>query len=360
MKKNQYAVMMAGGIGSRFWPLSKAKYPKQFIDILGTGKSLLQQSYERLRNTFPAERIFIITNESYAEITRKQLPELSKENILLEPSRKNTAPCIAYAGHKILSLDTNASIVITPSDHIILNEQKFSAALQKALKIVEKKDILITLGIRPTRPDTGYGYIQFHEEKEEDGLFKVKTFVEKPPIEMATTFFKSGDFVWNAGIFISNVRTLLNAYHHFLPDVDDIFKEGKKLYNTKAEKNFVNKAFTLCPNVSIDNAIMEKAKNVSVIPVQFGWSDLGTWASLYEAYEKDYWGNAVGGKNVMIYDSSNCMVMVPDNKLVVMEGLEDFIVVDTEDALLICRKDQEQKIKEIVMDIKLKKGEKFL
>ncbi|MCY7409041.1 MAG: mannose-1-phosphate guanylyltransferase, partial [Chitinophagales bacterium] len=210
MKKNQYAVMMAGGIGSRFWPLSKSKYPKQFIDILGTGKSLLQQSYERLRHTFPPERIFIITNESYAEITRKQLPELSRENILLEPSRKNTAPCIAYAGHKILSLDTNASIVITPSDHIILNEQKFSAALQKALKIVEKKDILITLGIRPTRPDTGYGYIQFHEEKEEDGLFKVKTFVEKPPIEMATTFFKSGDFVWNAGIFISNVRTLLN------------------------------------------------------------------------------------------------------------------------------------------------------
>jgi mannose-1-phosphate guanylyltransferase len=360
MKKHQYAVMMAGGIGSRFWPFSKANYPKQFLDIFGTGQSLLQQSYNRLRNTFAAERILIVTNEAYREITLQQLPELKEENLLLEPVRKNTAPCIAYACHKILALDSNACIAITPSDHIITNEEKFSASLAKGLKVAEKKDIIITLGIRPTRPDTGYGYIQYHEEKEEDGLYKVKTFVEKPPLDMATTFFQSGVFLWNAGIFISNVRTLINAYHHYLPEVTDIFKEGKKIYNTPAEKAFVNKAYTLCPNVSIDNAIMEKAKNVSVIPAKFRWSDLGTWASLYEVYEKDYWGNAVSGKNVMIYDSSNCMVMVPDQKLVVLEGLEDFIVVDTEESLLICRKDQEQKIKEIVMDIKLKKGEKYL
>ncbi|MEO5675035.1 MAG: mannose-1-phosphate guanylyltransferase [Chitinophagales bacterium] len=360
MKKHQYAVIMAGGIGSRFWPFSKTNHPKQFLDILGTGKSLLQQSFERLQNTFDTKRIYIVTNAAYRDITLQQLPHLSVDHLLLEPVRKSTAPCIAYAAHKILSLDSNACIALTPSDHIITNEERFSAALSKALKVAEKKDIIITLGIQPTRPDTGYGYIQYHEEKEEDGLYRVKTFVEKPPVEMATTFFKSGDFLWNAGIFISNVRTLLNAFHHYLPEVNDIFKEGKKLYNTKDEKEFVNKAFTLCPNVSIDNAIMEKAKNVSVIPAKFGWSDLGTWTSLYEAYIKDYLGNAVSGKNVMIYDSSNCMVMVPDHKLVVLEGLEDVIVVETEEALLICRKNQEQKIKEMVMDIKLKKGEKFL
>ena len=352
--------MMAGGIGSRFWPYSKSAKPKQFLDFLGTGKTLLQLSYERLLRTFSPDHIFMITNEAYEEMVAKQIPSLSKDRLLLEPVRKNTAPCIAYACHKILAMDTNASVAILPSDHVITNEEKFSSALQKALKISEKKDVITTLGIRPTRPDTGYGYIQFLEEKEEDGLFKVKTFVEKPPLEMATTFYQSGDFLWNAGIFISNVRSLLNAYHHYLPEVNEIFKEGKKLYNTPGEKDFVYKAFTLCPNVSIDHAIMEKAKNVMVIPAQFGWSDLGTWASLYEASKKDYWGNAVSGKNVMIYDSANCMVMVPDKKLVVLEGLEDFIVVDTEEALLICRKDQEQKIKEIVMDIKLKKGEKYL
>jgi mannose-1-phosphate guanylyltransferase len=287
VKKHQYAVMMAGGIGSRFWPLSRTKYPKQFLDILGTGKSLLQQSYDRLRNTFAADRIFVVTNEAYREVTQQQLPELKEDHLLPEPVRKNTAPCIAYACYKILALDSNACIAVTPSDHIIVNEEKYSAALIKALKVVEKKDIIVTLGIPPTRPDTGYGYIQYHEEKVEDGLYKVKTFVEKPPLEMATTFYRSGDFLWNAGIFISNVRTLLNAYHHYLPEVNDIFKEGKKLYNTKGEKDFINKAYTLCPNVSIDNAIMEKAKNVSVIPAKFGWSDLGTWASLYEAYHKD-------------------------------------------------------------------------
>jgi mannose-1-phosphate guanylyltransferase len=293
-------------------------------------------------------------------MAKKQLPDLSDDNMLLEPARKNTAPCIAYAGHKILSIDTNSNVFITPSDHIILRQEQYDKAVQKALKVAEKRDIIITLGIRPTRPDTGYGYIQYMEDKEEDGVFKVKTFVEKPPLDMATTFFRSGDFLWNAGIFISNVRTLLNAYHHYLPEVNEVFKEIKKVYNTPGEKEFVAKAFSMCPNVSIDTAIMEKAKNVTVIPAQFGWSDLGTWASLYEQYEKDYLGNAVSGKNVMIYDANNCMVMVPEKKLVVLQGLEDYIVVDTEEVLLICRKDQEQEIKQIVADIKRKKGERYL
>lgn len=360
MKKHNYAVMLAGGIGSRFWPVSKSRLPKQFLDILGTGKSLMQVTYERLQRTFSTDKIFVVTNESYRELAQLQLPELKDENLLLEPARKNTAPCIAYAGHKILSLDTNSSLVITPSDHVITNEDQYDKVLQKALKVVEKRDIIITLGIRPTRPDTGYGYIQYMDENEDGGVFKVKTFVEKPPLEMATTFYQSGDFLWNAGIFISNTRTLLNAYHHYLPEVNEVFKEIKKVYNTPGEKEFVAKAFSMCPNVSIDTAIMEKAKNVSVIPAQFGWSDLGTWASLYEQYEKDYLGNAVSGKNVMIYDSDNCMVMVPEKKLVVLQGLEDYIVVDTEEVLLICRKDREQEIKQIVADIKRKKGERFL
>jgi len=256
MKKHNYAVMLAGGIGSRFWPVSKSKLPKQFLDILGIGKSLMQLTYERLQRSFSANRIFVITNEAYRDIAMKQLPLLKEENLLLEPARKNTAPCIAYAGHKILSLDSNACAVITPSDHIILREDQYDKALQKALKVAEKRDIIITLGVRPTRPDTGYGYIQFMENKEEDDVFKVKTFVEKPPLDIATTFYQSGDFLWNAGIFISNVRTLLNAYHHYLPEVNDVFKEGKKVYNTSAEKEFVAKAFTMCPNVSIDTAIM--------------------------------------------------------------------------------------------------------
>lgn len=320
----------------------------------------MQLTYERFIQFFPAEKIFIITNEAYKDLVKLHIPQVKEENLLLEPARKNTAPCIAYAGHKILSLDTNSNVVIAPSDHVILNEAKYREAIEKGLKVVEKKDLIITLGIPPTRPDTGYGYIQYMDEKGEDGVFKVKTFVEKPPFDIATTFFQSGDFLWNAGIFISNVRTLLNAFHHFLPEVNDNFKEGKKVYNTPAEKEFVSNAFALCPNVSIDTGIMEKAKNVCVIPAQFGWSDLGTWASLYESHHKDYLGNAVSGKNVMIYDSNNSMVMVPDQKLVVLQGLEDYIVVDTEEVLLICRKDKEQEIKQIVADIRRKKGDRFL
>ena len=360
MKKHQYAVMLAGGIGSRFWPVSKSRLPKQFLDILGTGQSMMQMTYARLLRSFAPDKIFVITNVAYREIAKSQLPDLMEENLLLEPVRKNTAPCIAYAGHKILSIDTNSSVIITPSDHMILREEQYDKAVQKALKVVQKRDIIVTLGIRPTRPDTGYGYIQYMEDVEEDGVFKVKTFVEKPPLDMATTFYQSGDFLWNAGIFISNVRTLLNAYHHYLPEVNDLFKEIKKVYNTSGEKEFVAKAFSMCPNVSIDTAIMEKAKNVCVIPAQFGWSDLGTWASLWENYEKDYYGNAVKGKNVMIYDSTNCMVMVPDKKLVILQGLEDYIVIDTGDALLICKKDKEQEIKEMTADIKRKELDEYL
>lgn len=351
---------MAGGIGSRFWPYSKTGLPKQFLDILGIGKTLLQISYERLLNIFLPQNIFVITNVDYGDITRTQLPQLDESRLLLEPFRKNTAPCIAYSALRLIAQDPAACVGFFPSDHFIIGEDKFAAAITAALKVGEKHDVIITIGIRPTRPDINYGYIQFLENREEHGLFKVKTFVEKPPLEIANAFYRSGDFLWNAGIFISHIRTLLNAYQHHLPEVIQYFKEIKRWLNTAEEPAMVSRAYSLCPNVSIDTAIMEKARNVMVMPATFGWSDLGTWASLYQAFPKDYLGNAVKGKNVMIYDAQNCMVMVPDQKLVVLEGLDDFIVVDTEEVLLICRRSQEQRIKEIIMDVRLQKGDRFV
>jgi mannose-1-phosphate guanylyltransferase len=236
----------------------------------------------------------------------------------------------------------------------------FADIAEKALTLVSMKDVLLTLGVMPTRPDTGYGYIQFLEDVNENGAFKVKTFVEKPTLEIAKTFYQSGDFLWNAGIFVANVKSWVRAFHHYMPEMNELFTDGKKFYNTPKEKSFITKIYAQCPNTSIDIGVMEKAKNVLVIPAKFGWTDLGTWASLYGMYEKDYVGNAVSGKNVMIYDSNNCMVLVPDNKLVVLQGLEDYIVVDTEDVLLVCEKNREQEIKQIVADIKRQKGEKFL
>ncbi len=351
---------MAGGIGSRFWPYSKNKKPKQFLDVLGTGKTLIQQTYDRFAQFILPENIFVIANDAYKDLVREQLPKIKETNLLLEPARKNTAPCVAYAAHKIASINGNANIIIAPSDHVILNEMVFADVAEKALTLVGIKDVLVTLGIMPTRPDTGYGYIQFHEDQNENGAFKVKTFVEKPTLEIAKTFYQSGDFLWNAGIFVANVKSWVRAFHHYMPEMNELFAEGKTAYGTAKEKDFITKTYAQCPNVSIDIGIMEKAKNVLVIPAKFGWTDLGTWASLYGMYEKDYLGNAVSGKNVMIYDSTNCIVMVPNNKLVVLEGLDDYIVVDTDDVLLICQKSQEQEIKQIVADIKRQKGEKYL
>ncbi len=351
---------MAGGIGSRFWPQSRLSKPKQFLDILGVGKTLLQMTYERFLKICPKENIYIVTNEAYRELTQQQLPDIDDGQILGEPLRRNTGPCIAYISAKINALQDDANMVVAPSDHLIMNEDLFVDDIRKALDFVDKKDCLITLGIKPTRPDTGYGYIQYLENKGDKGVYKVKTFTEKPTYEIAKSFLESGDFLWNSGMFIWKVRNILKAFKKHLPEMYDIFMDGKKVYNTPEEKAFIKKSYALCTNISIDYAIMEKANNVSVIPSDFGWSDLGTWASLYEKYDKDYLGNAVSGKNVMIYDSSNCMVMVPENKLVVLEGLEDYIVVDAEDTLLICRKSNEQEIKQITTDIKRKLGDEFL
>lgn len=352
---------MAGGIGSRFWPISRTAHPKQFIDILGTGKTLIQHTYERFLKIVPKENIFILTNETYTKLVREQLPELDEQQILGEPIMRNTAPCIAYGCHKIHKLNPDASIVVAPSDHLIIDTEEFIKSINKSLEAASKNDCLITLGIKPSRPDTGYGYIQYNTKKLGDDFYKVKTFTEKPNPELAKTFVQSGDFLWNAGIFVWSVKNIIKAFEKHLPEMDDIFKEDKEAYNTDREREFIQSAYLQCTNISIDYGIMEKADNVYVLPSEFGWSDLGTWASVYELAEKDYVGNAViPSEKVIMYDSSNCMVNVPMGKLVVLQGLHDFIVVEDNNILLICRRDQEQEIKQIVGDVKHRFGTDFI
>lgn len=360
MSKN-YAVIMAGGIGSRFWPKSRVAYPKQFIDILDIGQSLIQLTYNRFAKFIPKKNIFIVTNESYIGLVKEQLEGVADDNILLEPVRRNTAPCIAYACSKILHKEPEAKVVVGPSDHFIMDEAAFENAIKNAFKFLKTNHkTLITLGIKPTRPDTNYGYIQFFDDSANAGIHQVKTFTEKPDEQLAQTFLDSGDFLWNSGIFVWTAETIMKAFANHLPDIFDAFRDGKNFYGKPKENEFIKKAYALCTNISIDYGILEKSKNVYVIPSSFGWSDLGTWSSLYEKYEKDYVNNAVQGKNVMMYDSNNCMVLAPDEKLIVIEGLNDYCVVDTPDVLMILRRENEGRIKEINADIKLKKGERFL
>ncbi len=353
---------MAGGIGSRFWPMSRNTFPKQFLDILGTGKTLIQQTFERLKNVCPPENILVVTNESYVGLVKQQLPEMNAANILGEPYRKNTAPCIAYAAAKIQSLNKNANIVVAPSDHIITNEQEFINAIKKALEFTAKNDNLLTLGIKPSRPDTGYGYIQFVDDKKKDHnkIYKVKTFTEKPNLEMAKFFLQSGEFLWNAGIFIWNLQTITKALEEHLTDIYSLFNDAQPYFGTSDELNHIKMAYEHCTNISIDFGVMEKAKNVFVMGADFGWSDLGTYGSLYEHIKHDTNENAVVGKNVMLYDSSNCMVNVPKDKLVVMQGLDGYIVVESQGVLLICKKEDEQQIRQFVNDVKMNKGDKFI
>ncbi len=360
MNNNTYAAIMAGGIGSRFWPASRTSVPKQFLDILGTGRTLIQATYDRFLKICPKENIYILTHTDYISLVKEQLPDITDAQILTEPARKNTAPCIAYAAFKINKLNPDANIIVAPSDHIILNEDEFVRIAELATDFVSKNNALATLGIRPTRPDTGYGYIQYYEDETSEGIHKVKTFTEKPEKEVAKQFIKSGDFLWNGGIFIWNVKTILSALEKDLQEVYDAFIEAEPFILTDKEKESVEKAFITCPSISIDYGIMEKANNVYTLPSSFGWSDLGTWASLYVEKEKDYLQNAVNGKNVVVYDSSNNIINVPDKKLVVIQGLENYIIVDTDDVLLICNKDEEQRIKEFTHDIKMKKGDRYL
>lgn len=357
---NHYVVIMAGGVGSRFWPMSRIPHPKQFLDILGTGTSLLQQTYERSKKICPVSNILIVTNAQYRGLVMEQLKGIKPSQILLEPARRNTAPCVAYAAFRIKAINPDASMVVAPSDHLILKDKEYTNLISRALAEVEQKDSLITLGITPTRPDTGYGYIQFEENEGDKGVHKVKSFTEKPDLAMAEELVKSGEFLWNAGIFIWSVKGILKSFETHMPEMYQLFQEGEDRFNTKDEKAFIQRVYTQCKSVSIDYGVMEKAKNVFTLAADIGWSDLGTWGSLYSFSEKDENGHVIQGKNVLTYDSKNCVVNVPKNKLVVLQGMEDMIVVENDDILLICRQKDEQQIKRIVNDVKATKGEKFV
>ena len=360
MNKNNYVAIMAGGIGSRFWPESRTSYPKQFLDILGTGKSLIQWTYHRFKNIVPRENIYFITHQAYIEVLQGQIPEVSPANIIGELFRRNTAPCAAYFAHKIMALNPKANIILAPADHLIMDEHTFEKTTLEALEFVASHNALLTMGIKPTRPDTGYGYIQYDLDDKVENVYRVRTFTEKPSLELAQTFLKSGDFLWNSGIFVWNVNTVMDAIEKHLPEMHEVFLQATKVYNTPKEQSVINDLYAQCTNISIDYGIMEKAKNVFVIPSYFGWCDLGTWESDYENSEKDYLGNAVYGRNVMVIDATECMIKAPNEKLVVLQGLEKFIVIDTPDVLLICERNREQQIKEYVAEVKRNKGDKFL
>ncbi len=363
MDSNFYCVIMAGGAGTRFWPISRSAHPKQFLDILGLGRTLLQQTFDRFTQICPSENIFIVTSSEYKELTLKQLPSIDESQVLLEPARRNTAPCIAYANFRIQNLNPNAKIIVAPSDHLILNENKFIETIKTGLDFISKKGRLLTLGIEPSRPDTGYGYIQINKEENLEfnaNIRKVKTFTEKPDIEMAKFFVESEEFYWNSGIFLWSLETIQNSFEQLLPEIYSLFNENKEAFGTLNENEAINQIYPTCSNISIDYGIMEKAENVFVLGAEFGWSDLGTWTSLFEHMDKDENNNAINGDNVMLYDVKDTIINSTNKKLVLIQGLKNHIVVDTKDALLICDKDEEQQLRLFVNDIKAKKGDEFV
>jgi len=354
---------MAGGVGTRFWPMSTTGHPKQFLDILGTGRTLIQQTFDRFKELCPAQNIYVVTSDSYLNLVAEQLPELPKENILTEPSRRNTAPCIAYASYKIHKLNPKAITVVAPSDHLITKEDTFVKAIKSCFAKAKHEDCLVTLGIKPSRPDTGYGYIQFVNspvEEKDKRMYKVKTFTEKPDLPTAKFFIETGEFLWNSGIFIWSTKNIIDAFEKHDPELAALFKEGNEFYNTPKEKEFITKAYKVCKNDSIDYSVMEKAKNVYVRSSIIGWSDLGTWGSLYGHIKHDKGNNALVGKNIIQYDCNNCIVHVPKDKLVVLQGLNDYIVVESDGVLMVCKKEDEQQIRNFVNDVKVQKGDKFV
>ncbi len=354
---------MAGGVGSRFWPLSKTTSPKQFLDILGTGKSLLRQTFERFLPVCKAENFIIVTSSEYFQQVIDQVPEIQPEQILLEPFRRNTAPCIAFANAYIRSkTPDNANIVVTPADHLIINESDFIKAINSGLNFVEQNDALLTLGIKPHRPETGYGYIQIGKEvgNKYRNFNMVKTFTEKPNLELAQVFFESGEFLWNSGIFLWSLNSIEKAFENSLPEVNTLFKNLDSKFGTETEKNSIHNAYSECRNISIDYGVMEKATNVFVQTVSFGWSDLGTWSSLYEYSAQDKNNNAVISGKSILYETNDSIVNVPSGKIVIIQGLNKYIVVDSGDALLICPRNNEQQIRQFTSDIKTEFGDSSL
>jgi mannose-1-phosphate guanylyltransferase len=360
--EHTYAVIMAGGVGSRFWPTSTAQKPKQFLDILGTGESLLQQTYRRMSRIVPTENIYIVTHADYGDQCMAQLPKLPGANIIAEPARRNTAPCVAYAAFKLKKRDPLANIVITPADHLVTKEDEFERIIRLGLQATASNNILLTLGITPHRPETGYGYIQFKPEFFEgsEEIRPVKTFTEKPNRELAKSFLATGEFLWNAGIFIWNANAILSAYERLMPEVYEAFNAGWESLNTPSENAFIEQTYPQCPNESIDYGILEKAPQVYVLPAEFGWSDLGSWGAVHEQRKEDAQGNTGATPNVLLFDAKDNIISVPAHVVAVLDGLEGYIVIQSEDRLLICPRDKEQDIKQYVTEVKLKLGEKHV
>lgn len=354
---NTYLVVMAGGIGSRFWPFSRTTNPKQFHDVLGVGRSMLQLTVDRFAGICPPENVFVVTNRDYSALVQEHLPNLPADQILGEPIGRNTAPCIAYASYRIAQRDPKATIIVTPADHAVQNVTEFQRLMRLAVAAARENDVLLTLGIQPSRPDTGYGYIQYMDGQSLPGgqFHKVKTFTEKPNLELAKMFVESGDFLWNSGLFVWRADVIMQAFRQYLGDMAEVFDEGEKQLGTAQEAEFIDNAYARCSNISIDYGIMEKADNVYVLPADFGWSDVGTWDSLHRIGKQDENGNMVNG-DVLLYDTTGCVIKTPSERLVVIQGLEDYIVAEYDNVLLICKRSEEQRVKEFVADVKAKKG----
>lgn len=358
--QQRYVVIMAGGLGTRFWPISTSQMPKQFLDVLGVGRSLLQQTYDRIAPLFQPEHIFVSTHSSHQALVKAQLPHLPLHQIICEPYRKNTAPGIAFAANKLHALNPHATALFLPSDHLVLNNEAFQAAVSSCFESAETQPGLYTIGITPHRPDTGYGYIQFRKHTAESKMHQVKTFTEKPNAELAQSFLDSGDFLWNAGIFVWGLNTILQALALHDTELYNLFNTSEHVYNTPLETAFAERAFAASKNLSIDYSVLEKAQNVWVCKSDFGWSDLGTWGSLYEQLKKDENQNVVSGKHILLYDCKNAFIQIPKDKIAVVQGLNNVIVVEKDNVLLICSKDQEQMIRTFVNDVKVKKGERYV
>ncbi|WP_019668165.1 mannose-1-phosphate guanylyltransferase [Eudoraea adriatica] len=360
--KNYYAVLMAGGIGSRFWPVSTSAYPKQFHDMLGAGVTLLQKTFSRLNRFIPTENILILTNERYNELVLSQLPMISSDQVILEPAMRNTAPCILYAALRIKKMNPEGLMIVAPSDHWIEDEKAFELNVKSCFDKCAEEEVICTLGIKPAFPNTGFGYIEYDQitpQETGSGLFAVKQFREKPDYETAKSFLKQGNFLWNAGIFIWSVRTILGAFKEFQSEQFELFNSGFDMLNTPGEKAFIDKNYPKADNISIDYAILEKARSIFVLPATFDWNDLGTWGSLYHKLEKDKDGNAIVNGDVLTEDAEGNMIRLPKNKIAVIDGLKDYIVVDKEEVLMICPKSKEQTIKSILAEVKKRFGDQY-
>lgn len=348
MNENNYLVILAGGAGSRFWPISSEELPKQFLDILGCGRTLIQLTLERFNGLIPKENVWVVTAEKYREIVMEQLPEIPSSNILCEPCRRNTAPCICYVSWKIKKLNTKANIVVSPSDHLVVDIQAFQSAIDDSLSFAAETDAVVTLGLKPTRPETGYGYIKAdltYSSSRKHNIFRVDEFKEKPTLEIAKEYIQSPNYLWNSGIFIWNVNTIINAFRVYEPEVSSIFERLMPYYGTDKEQNKIDESYPQCKNISVDYAILEKAEEIFVFPASFSWSDLGTWNSLREQSDMDKYGNVCIGDNIKLYDTYNTIVHTCNKKEVIVEGLDGYVVAEKEGKLLVCRLSEEQRIK---------------